>query len=604
MSRTTEIDLPRWDVSGLYPSPASREFVAAHELLGADVTRLTALFDQYDVRGGEARTPTEADLAEFDDVTTQYNVVSAAVDRIGAYVYAFVSTDSRNDAAQGLASQLDKLNAALGQLSTRYRAWVAMFGAERLVAGSVVAADHAYPLDVAAHAATHQMDEGEESLYADLHLTGSSAWYRLHGDMTSQLEADVLLPDGTTAHLPVTAIRALATDPDPATREAAYRAEVTAWETIAVPLAAALNAIKGEALTVNTRRRWSDPLEPMLHHNHVDRPTLDAMTAAVVAALPDFRRYLHTKARLHGYDGGLRWWDLAAPLPQAGHELSWDEGCARVLTTFSSYSDDLGSMADRAMQERWIDVAPRAGKRGGAFCMSFFDDRSLVLLNWDGSLDGVQTLAHELGHAYHNVQLSMRTPLQKQVPMALAETASIFCETLSMDHNLAAATGTERLGLLDIDLQSACAVVVDIHSRFLFETEVFRRRAERPLSVTELCEAMTAAQRQAYGDGLDEASLHPYMWAVKGHYYSTHYYNWPYTYGLLFGLGLFARYQDDPERFRMGYDDLLSACGMASAADLGARFGIDVRSADFWTASLDVLRGRIDEFERLAAEHL
>ena len=182
--------------------------------------------------------------------------------------------------------------------------------------------------------------------------------------------------------------------------------------------------------------------------------------------------------------------------------------------------------------------------------------------------------------------------------MALAETASIFCETLVVEEGLHRLQGADRLALLDVDLQGSNQVVVDIHSRFLFETEVFARRQRRTLGVTELNEMMLAAQADAYGDGLDQSTAHPYMWAVKPHYYGTHFYNWPYTYGLLFGLGLFARYRDDPERFRPGYDDVLSRVGMNTAEELGAAFGLDVTDEAFWMASLDVLRATHREYDR------
>ena len=234
--------------------------------------------------------------------------------------------------------------------------------------------------------------------------------------------------------------------------------------------------------------------------------------------------------------------------------------------------------------------------------MSFVDDRSLILLNFSGSLESSQTTAHELGHAYHNTQLAGRTALQKRLPMALAETASIFCETLVVEEGLGRLQGRERLAMLDVNLLGANQVVVDIHSRFLFETEVFARRQRRTLGVNELNELMLQSQAESYGDGLDQTTAHPYMWAVKSHYYGSHFYNWPYTYGLLFGLGLYAQYHRDPDHFRSGYDDLLSRAGMNTAEELGATFGIDVTSEAFWTASLDVLRSRIDEYTRLSAE--
>ncbi|MEY2458379.1 MAG: hypothetical protein QOG30_209 [Acidimicrobiaceae bacterium] len=231
-------------------------------------------------------------------------------------------------------------------------------------------------------------------------------------------------------------------------------------------------------------------------------------------------------------------------------------------------------------------------------------DESRVLLNWSGSFDGVSTLAHELGHAYHNTNLADRTPMQRQTPMALAETASIFCETILVQSGLASAQGdlARQLVLLDTDLTGAAQVVVDIHSRFLFERAVFEQRVDRTLSVHEFCDEMTKAQLETYGDGLDPDALHPYMWAVKPHYYGTAYYNWPYTFGLLFGIGLYARFTADPERFRLGYDDLLSATGLGDAAELARRFDIDVRDEAFWNDSLGVIRGRIADYEAVAGQ--
>jgi oligoendopeptidase F len=234
--------------------------------------------------------------------------------------------------------------------------------------------------------------------------------------------------------------------------------------------------------------------------------------------------------------------------------------------------------------------------------MPFVGDRSLVLLNWSGSTESAQTTAHELGHAYHNTQLAHRTQLQRNLPMALAETASIFCETLVVEEGLSRLEGVDRLALLDVDLQGSNQVVVDIHSRFLFETEVFARRQRRTLGVSELNEMMLEAQAAAYGAGLDQSTAHPHMWVLKPHYYGSHFYNWPYTYGLLFGLGLYAEFQTDPDRFRAGYDDLLSRAGMDTAEQLGEAFGLDVTSQEFWTASLDVIRARIADYERLGAE--
>jgi pepF/M3 family oligoendopeptidase len=594
--------LPRWSVADVFSSLHAPELTAAMERAGADAARLAALFDELDIRDAEPRPVTAADGEAADAAITALNRAMDDLSLLEATVYASVSTDSRDEHAAALMSQLEVDDAVVRPLLARLAAWIHALGVDALAGVSEQTRHHLEPLRRLALRAEHQMSEAEEGLYAELATTGSSAWSRLHAEVTSQLTTDVTFPDGRVERLPMPAVRGLASSPDAAIREAAFRAELAAWPTIATPIAAAMNAIKGEATIVDRRRHWSDPLDASLFGNSVSRATFEAMQSAVVASLPDFRRWMRGKAKLHGYDGGLKWWDLIAPLPHAGSEISWDDGINWVRAAFDTYSNELSGLVDRALGERWIDAGPRDGKAGGAFCMPFVDDRSLVLLNWSGSVESARVAAHELGHAYHNTTLAGRTPLQKRVPMALAETASIFCETLAVDSGLARLDGVERLALLDVDLVGATQVVVDIHSRFLFESELFARRRRRTLGVSELNELMLQAQADAFGDGLEPDTRHPYMWLLKPHYYGAHFYNWPYTYGMLFGLGLFARYREDPERFRRGYADALSRAGIDSAEELASRFGIDVTSEDFWTASLDVCRARIDEYERLASE--
>ncbi len=600
MNETTET-LPRWNVSDVHESFEARSFVDAMEQVGADATRLTALFDAHGIRRCEPRPVTAADGEAADTVIRAVNQADHRSDIVGAYIYATVTTDSFDEAAQGLASELDVIESQQRPLLARLADWISSLGVDALADVSTEVAEHRSPLALLAARAEHQMTEAEEGLYAELSTTGSTAWEHLHSDVTSQLTAAVELPDGSET-LPMAAIRGLSTHADPAVRKAGYDAELRAWPTVAVACAAALNAVKGEATAVNRRRGWANPLDASLFANNVSRTTFEAMQAACDAALPALRGWMRVKARLHGHSGALPWHDLFAPLPFAPNAISWDHGLGIVRGAFSSYSPRLGGLVDRAVNEQWIDAGPRAGKRGGAFCMSFVDDRSLIMLNWNGSVDSAQTTAHELGHAYHNTQLAQRTPLQRRLPMALAETASIFCETLVVEEGLQRLEGKDRLALLDINLLGAVQTVVDIRSRFLFETEVYARRQRRTIGVSEFSEMMLSAQHDAYGDGLDQTTAHPYMWAVKGHYYGASYYNWPYTYGLLFGLGLFAQYRTDPERFQQSYDDVLSRAGMNTAEELGAVFGFDVTGEAFWTASLDVLRSHIDQYTALAAD--
>lgn len=594
----TETHLPRWDMTPLFGSLTSPDFEDAFDHLVRDVGALRDLFDAHGVRRLDDGSVDEATAAAFEEVTDRLNAIAERVRLVRSYIYAFVTTDATDDLAQAKLSELQTRLVDLEKLSTRYEAWVGTLDAETLIERSDTAREHAFFVRRAAVGADHQLGEAEEDLAATLSPSGQAAWSKLHGNITSRLVVQVTKPDGSTEELPMSAVRGLAHDPDAGVREAAYRAELAAWETVAVPLAAALNGVKGWEGTLDARRGWPDVVASSLHRNNVDRATLEAMQRACVDAFPSLRRYLKLKAKLTGRDA-LPWWDLFAPVGEAGRHWSYDEATSFVVDRFGAYSDRLAGLAGRAFDEAWVDAGPRPGKRDGAFCMGVRADESRVLLNFNHHFGSVSTLAHELGHAYHNVNLASRTPLQRQTPMALAETASIFCQTIVMDAMLAEASADEELAILEGELQHACQIVVDIHSRFLFERSVFEARAARELSVAELCDRMLEAQLATYGDGLDPEALHPYMWAVKPHYYSRSFYNWPYTFGMLFGLGLYACYRADPEAFRAGYDDLLSSTGLDDAAGLARRFGIDVTSESFWSSSLDVVRERVERFERL-----
>lgn len=592
--------LPRWDMTPIFPSLESAEFEAAYLQSKQDVLDLGALFEARGVRRRESATVSAEDVAAFEEVTNRLNTLLQQGWTVRAYVRSFIATDAAHDKAQALLSELRTAWIALSQYQTRYTAWVGTMDVDALLAGSPVARAHEHLVRNSAILARHQMSSALEDLCAETEPIGHNGWARLHSDVTSLLTVAVPLPGGTQT-LPMSAVRALANHPDRATRKAAYEAELRAWETVAVPLSAALNGVKGFQSLMHRRRGYTSDVEPTLLDNAIDPETLAAMQAACMEAFPDFRRYLAAKARALGVSR-LAWYDLNAPVGEGNRVYTWPQAEDFILTQFGAYSDKMSQFAGRCFREHWIDAPPVPGKEGGAFCTDIRPGESRILMNYDGSFNSVSTLAHELGHAYHNLTLKDCTPLQALLPSTLAETASIFCETLAFDAALRETTGAERLGLLDVSLQHDFQVVVDIHSRFLFEQSVFARRSARELSSREFCELMLEAQSQTYGDGLDPDARHPYMWAVKGHYYGPTYYNYPYTFGLLFGLGLYARYRENPTGFHEGYDDLLASTGLADAATLASRFGIDTRSVAFWRSSLDVIRESIREFESLVPD--
>ena len=590
--------LPHWDMTSIFPSLSSPEFREALENARVALTDLAEYFDEWDVRKRSQGRVDETVVEQFETATHWINTLLRDMRVVGSYVNCFVTTDANNDLAQSTMAEIRAFRVQFSQLHTRYVAWVGSLDLAALLQHSQVARDHEFALRQIAVDAAHQMSEAEENLAAELQPMGLSGWARLHGDMTALLTVDLTL-HGERKTLPMSEIRSLANDPDRETRRAAYEAELEAWKGVQVPLAAALNGIKGFQGVMHRRRGWNGDVAPTLHDEGIDAETLDAMQTACVESFPDFRRYMHAKARALGLER-LTWYDVTAPVGSGNRSYTWEEAEGFIREQFGRYSARMAEFADRTFQERWIDAEPRPGKEGGAYCTSLHPGISRIMMNYDGSFNNVSTLAHELGHAYHNLNLKDRTPLQKMTPSSLAETASIFCETLALEAAMKGAAPAERLALLEGGMQRDLMVVVDIHSRFLFEKRAFEARRKRDLTPREFCELMLQAQEETYGDGLDPERRHPYMWAVKGHYYGPTFYNYPYTFGLLFGLGLYARYREDPDGFRGGYDDLLSSTGLADAATLAARFGINTRGIEFWRSSLDVIRGNIAEFERLA----
>jgi pepF/M3 family oligoendopeptidase len=600
---TTE-SLPHWDLSNVYPGLESKQLQDAVRLIQGQLDELDEYLAAHQIaRGG----PSPTDAAQLAERIGGYLDRMNAIRRLGAtlraYLHAFVATDSYNTTARQLVSRLEPLLVRVELQEVMFGGWIGTLaqqpGAlEKALAQAGPAREHAFYLRETAEQSRYLMSEAEETLAAELSLSGARAWQKLQGVVTSQLKVS-FERDGEVAELAITQLQNLRTDPDHKVRRRAYQAELAAWESIREPLAACLNGVKGAVTTLNRRRSRTDALHEALDQARIDRETLEAMLGAMHDSFPAFRRYLRGKARLLGKDV-LPWWDLFAPVGKLEKQYTFAQSRDFILEQFGTFSDRLVAFTRRAFDHNWIDAEPRDGKRGGAFCMSLpAVEESRILCNFDGSLDQVLTIAHELGHAYHNECRVGKTALQRITPMTLAETASIFNQTIITDALLAQTSDEEEeLAILEGFLSDAAQVIVDIYSRYLFETEIFERRAEVELSPDGFCDAMIRAQEATYGDGLDARYLHPYMWAWKPHYYRPQlsFYNFPYAFGLLFGLGLYTIYQGRGREFLPEYDELLRSTGEGTAADLAARFGLDIRQRAFWEGGLQVIEEKIDRY--------
>ncbi len=595
---------PRWDVSTVYPSLDSKEFKSAVDDYKRQVARLERFFDR-ELEGAGAKSSAKTLAPLVGDAIRRINRILTLSGTIGPYIYSFVTTDSRNQAAMRALSEFEQASLPMDKLFTRFRSWLGRSASklDKVAAANEVAGAHAFFLKEAAEQSRYQMSDEQEALASELSLSGGNAFEKLQGTVTSQLAFDFEL-DGKTQKLPMPALINLRSHPDENTRRRAYEAENKVWESAKETLAACMNGVKGEVNTLNRRRGRKDAVHSALDASRIDRKTLDAMLGAMEASFPMFRGYFKSKARKLGKEQ-LAWWDIFAPLGKTDKVYSFEEARDFILENFGRFSPELRGFAQRAFDHNWIDAEQREGKRGGAFCMGLDGPQeSRVLCNFDGSLEQVTTIAHELGHGFHNhcAYSAGKTALQQMTPMTLAETASTMCETIVTEAVLAnTKDAQEELAVLEAQIQNSAQIVVDIYSRYLFEKEVFERREKAELSADELNEIMERAQKATYGAGLDERYLQKFMWTWKPHYYTPgrSFYNFPYAFGLLFATGLYAIYKQRGPAFVADYKDLLASTGEASAADLARRFGIEIRKPKFWEDSIAIMGKRIGRFNEL-----
>jgi pepF/M3 family oligoendopeptidase len=595
------ISAPRWDLTNVYPSLESKEFKNAVKKYKS----LLGEMEDFLKKAGKADSKTDPKKLGklLGETVDRFNAIFELSNTISPYIESFVTTDSRNKEAMRALSEFEQASVQARVLDTKFQAWIGKLGkatVKKAVKTNTSAKAHEFMLVESVEQSKYMMSEAEEILAAELTLSGGNAFGKLQGTVTSQLSVDFELGD-QIQKLPMPALINMRTHPDETTRRRGYEAENIAWEGVQETLVACMNGVKGEAITLNKKRGREDAIHSSIDVARMDRPTLNAMLGAMKDSFPMFRKYFKHKAKLLGKEK-LAWWDLFAPMGKTDKVYSWEEARDFIVGNFNKFSPELGAFARRAFDNNWIDGEQREGKRGGAFCMGVARVKeSRILSNFDGSFDQVSTLAHELGHGFHNecAYQASKTELQQLTPMTLAETASIMCETIVTQAALEQTTDPQEvLAILEAQLNNASQVVVDIYSRYLFETEVFERRAQAELSADDLNDIMERAQKATYGEGLDERYLQKFMWTWKPHYYSSglSFYNYPYAFGLLFATGLYAIYQKRGADFVPDYKNLLASTGEDRAAELADRFGINIRTKKFWADSLAIIGKSVDRY--------
>ena len=578
-----------WDLTVFYKDFDDPEFKNDLARLPKEIDAFTAAI----------AAPAEYEVRKLVSLVHQEEALSCLFERLSMMIELNFAVDANNKPA----------NAALAPLMRAYMdSSLAANAFSRYLASldnldAIIDADdelkaRAFALREAAENAKHQLPEALEKPVLKMQLSGGEAFSHLRDKLDATLLVDY---DGK--QIPLSAVRALAYDGDADTRRRAYEAELASYKKIELPMSFCLNNIKAEGETMAALKGYKGVLDMALAHSRMDEKTLEAMWTAIREALPEVREYFKAKGRLLGHENGLPFYDLFAPVGQSTRTYTVEEARALLLDLFGKFCPEMGEMMRTAFDEGWIDMFPREGKSGGAFCSGYYAKNiSRVMTNFAGSASDVSTLAHELGHAFNNRMLHHKPIMMTETPMPLAETASTFNETLLISQLLKTATPEEELTLLDSCLTEQTQTMVDIYSRFLFEQKVVAAQADHALDVDELKETMLWAQEQSYGDGLDPEYRHPYMWACKSHYYSTgvHFYNFPYAFGGLFARGLYARYEKEGEAFVPVYCDLLSRFGSDTIANVTASVGIDVTTPGFWREAVESVLVQVRRFVELA----
>ena len=579
----------KWSLDDLYTSFDSQEYQQDFNDLKQEIERMNRWAD-------ENFTSQEDEVRKLEEYVNMQNDFVRFM-KLSAYAGLTLSVDTMNSQAAKALDVLGDLFTGLAKPSVMFESFLEKIeNLDEKIDSSELLKAHQFVLKEMQQKSRYRLSEAEEIMLAKLQMSGSNLWSKMREQLTSTLSVDITI-NGENKQEPLSVVRNYAYDKDPELRKNAYEAELKSYEKIDKAVSFALNGVKGEALTISKMRRYESPLDMALFSSRMNHNILNALLEGIEEYLPVFQKYLRKKGEYLNHQNGLPFYDLFAPVGEVHKQFSYDEAAGFVIEHFTKFSKKLGDFAIHALQNKWVDALPAHGKQGGAFCSNLHAiKQSRILLNFTGPFSDVTTLAHELGHAYHGDCLKDEYYNNSHYPMPIAETASIFCETIVCNAAIEVASPQEAAAISESSIADMTQVIVDIYSRFLFEDEVFKRRDSGSLQVGELKEIMLNAQKKCYGDGLNHDILHPYMWLCKPHYYyaSENYYNFPYAYGLLFAKGCYARYLNDKNAFVEKYDEMLSLTGKLSLKELGDFMGMDVESKGFWRESLQAIANEVE----------
>ncbi|MCR9366349.1 M3 family oligoendopeptidase [Vibrio antiquarius] len=533
---------------------------------------------------------------------------------VANFASCYASVDATNSEAKSLLGKMTRIFSELSQAFSPFDLTLTHADEEFILR----VLDHENP-DISGQAfsilnsrklADTRLSNAEEQLLAAMSVDGKSAWGNLYDNLTGSLKVKLEYADGKSEELGFSQAASILYGAEFERQEAAWRGVQDAMQTHQESFAAILNALAGWRLTENKKRstkREVHFLEPSLHGSRIQAETLNAMMTVAKDSRAIGQKAGLLMAQVHGLDEMKPWNHLAAMPALSGEAkvYDFDEAIDVICEAFETVNPEMSEFVRLMVQNGWIDAAPNASKRLGAYCTKLPATRTpLVFMTWSGSRSDLMTLAHELGHAFHNWVIRDLPLCQTYYPMTLAETASIFAENIVRDHLISKAESVdEKLEMLWEELSSALALMINIPVRYEFEKSFYERRQDGELTADEFCELMSETWKEWYGDVMSEPD--PYFWASKLHFSidSVSFYNYPYLFGFLFSKGIYAQRETKGEAFYTDYINLLRDTGCMMAEDVVEKhLSMDLTQPTFWQQSVELVREKVDEFERLLAQ--
>jgi len=520
----------------------------------------------------------------------------------GAFVGCLLAQNTEDKQAYALDAKITSLNAAfqtaLGSLDNLLTSiddlvWQQLVSAEPLQ-------ELAFVLTESREKAKEKLSKQEEAVISALEVDGYHSWGQLYDLIVSKIKVS-FNENGEEKQLSVGQAFNKFSSSDREVRSAVFKNWEKAWGEQADFLAKTLNHLSGFRLNVYNKRGWEDVLKEPLSINRMEKKTLETMWTVISENKQKLVQYLERKANLLGLEK-LSWFDLDAPYGKTESKVSYQDGAQFIEQNFALFGEKMAAFAKIAFDEQWIEAEDRPGKAPGGFCTDFPESKqSRIFMTYSGTPSNVSTLAHELGHAFHSYVMRDVPFLNCNYAMNVAETASTFAEMIVADASVKNAKDEEeKLVLLDDKIQRTVALLMNIHARFLFETHLYEERKQGTVSVEKLNELMLEAQKEAYCGALED--YHPLFWASKLHFFITGvpFYNFPYTFGYLFSLGIYAEAVEEGKGYEEKYIALLRDTASMTVEELAQKhLQIDLTKKDFWEKAVRICLDDIDEFLEL-----